>query len=531
MRFLLVCALCIAWGQALAQTCPDPGDCWVKADRVAHPVWGTLSGYASQPSVTAGETLLFRISGPYQPEFSYSRSKPGDVNTVPDRTTAIQIFRLSGSNAILMTSASAAEHARTVIESPKAGAGGNPTDGYAAGFGWENSFALDVPDDWPSAVYYATLTSYVGGVWRIPFVVKAKPSNKAKILVIMPFATNNAYNAFGGKSLYRTNSSNRAASGAVSFERPGSTGIVSTAHGDATLISPGPEYLLARWVTSKEAELGKVDFATSTDLHGDASLTTGYRLVVLVGHDEYWSQQMRNNLEGFRAAGGNIAALSGNTMYWRVSFSASPTTGASNQVMKTAKNEHTDHFFNDDGGAEELALGVTSRVGMWYEGGSFTDYAYRVTGFGPEWVLADTGIGAGGLIGGGGLNMIGYETDGVPDKNDDGVLEPNDPLFANSYQLPAFTAPPNFSVIASRYISDAGVLPNGTRTGRPGNAAVTVWRDPHFAETDSRGWVFAGGSIWWSRCLWNAYLNVAQPPNTGQQVTLNVLRHLGSDAP
>ena len=32
-----------------------------------------------------------------------------------------------------------------------------------------------------------------------------------------------------------------------------------------------------------------------------------------VGHDEYWSWEMRDAVEGFVAAGGNVAFFSGNT--------------------------------------------------------------------------------------------------------------------------------------------------------------------------------------------------------------------------
>src|SRR5204862_3384598 len=41
-------------------------------------------------------------------------------------------------------------------------------------------------------------------------------------------------------------------------------------------------------------------------------------LVLSVGHDEYWSSAMRDNLEGFIAKGGNVAFFSGNTSFWQV---------------------------------------------------------------------------------------------------------------------------------------------------------------------------------------------------------------------
>ena len=44
----------------------------------------------------------------------------------------------------------------------------------------------------------------------------------------------------------------------------------------------------------------------------------GYRLVLSVGHDEYWSAPMRDSLEAFIAKGGNAAFFSGNSVCWQV---------------------------------------------------------------------------------------------------------------------------------------------------------------------------------------------------------------------
>src|SRR4051795_8833185 len=58
---------------------------------------------------------------------------------------------------------------------------------------------------------------------------------------------------------------------------------------------------------------------TDVDLHRDgAALLEPYRLMVSVGHDEYWSGPMRDAVEGFVAAGGNAAFFSGNTSLWQV---------------------------------------------------------------------------------------------------------------------------------------------------------------------------------------------------------------------
>jgi hypothetical protein len=46
----------------------------------------------------------------------------------------------------------------------------------------------------------------------------------------------------------------------------------------------------------------------------------GYRLLVIVGHSEYWSGDMRDQVEGFVRNGGNVAFFAGNVCWWQVRF-------------------------------------------------------------------------------------------------------------------------------------------------------------------------------------------------------------------
>jgi hypothetical protein len=67
-----------------------------------------------------------------------------------------------------------------------------------------------------------------------------------------------------------------------------------------------------------EAAGYKLDYAANTDLEFRPELLQHYRLVLSVGHDEYWSSPMRDNLEKFISGGGNVAFFSGNTCCWQV---------------------------------------------------------------------------------------------------------------------------------------------------------------------------------------------------------------------
>jgi hypothetical protein len=66
----------------------------------------------------------------------------------------------------------------------------------------------------------------------------------------------------------------------------------------------------------------RVDYCTDLDIHGDAGpeLLRGYRLLLSVGHDEYYSDSMRTNVEHFVRSGANVAFFGGNTCWWRITF-------------------------------------------------------------------------------------------------------------------------------------------------------------------------------------------------------------------
>ena len=55
-----------------------------------------------------------------------------------------------------------------------------------------------------------------------------------------------------------------------------------------------------------------VHYATNLDLHQQGqALLRGYRCVVSVGHDEYWTAQMRTAADSFLASGGQWARFAG----------------------------------------------------------------------------------------------------------------------------------------------------------------------------------------------------------------------------
>jgi hypothetical protein len=212
-----------------------------------------------------------------------------------------------------------------------------PDTASANGCGWPGAFEIPVGEDWPSGYYTVTVTA--GGERADAyFVVRPHPDDPAPILLVLATATWNAYNDWGGPSLYTGGTR-------VSFERPLARGFLDKPTPARRKMQPEPdreglwyfrwaeplglsvwsggagwatwEQGFVRWAESRGYRL---DVAISQDLDERPAILDGHRLLLSVGHDEYWSWTMRDAVDAFTAKGGNAAILSGNTCFWQVRF-------------------------------------------------------------------------------------------------------------------------------------------------------------------------------------------------------------------
>src|SRR5262249_32503509 len=153
----------------------------------------------------------------------------------------------------------------------------------------------------------------------IPFVVRNDQA-ASPILVQTSILTYQAYNVWGDYSLYRGRDASGKVRGehyrgyAVSFDRPY---LRYAGLGDFALY----EYSLVRWL-----ERTGYDVSYSTDVDTDlrGSLLLHHRLLVIAGHDEYWSSGMRTHVTTARDAGISLAFFGANDVYWHVRLQASP---------------------------------------------------------------------------------------------------------------------------------------------------------------------------------------------------------------
>ena len=132
--------------------------------------------------------------------------------------------------------------------------------------------------------------------------------------VVVPVTTWQAYNLWGGYSLYDGPSGDRR-SWAVSFDRPyHGVGGMNDFH-----ISVVPIVVRAEMTGEP------LSYFANVDLHDDHDLLAGALGYVSTGHDEYWTPSMRTTVETARDAGTNLAFLGANTAYWRVRLDDRPT--------------------------------------------------------------------------------------------------------------------------------------------------------------------------------------------------------------
>ncbi len=178
---------------------------------------------------------------------------------------------------------------------------------------WAVSASWSVPATAVSGIYFARLvrTDGTAGASHVFFVVRNDDS-RSDLLFQTSDTTWQAYNQYGGNSLYVGSPAGRAYK--VSYNRP--FGTRGTGPEDFVFNS---EYPMVRFM---EANGYDVSYASGVDTDRGGPQHLGMRnfmpkAFLSVGHDEYWSGDQRTNVEAARDAGVNLAFFSGNEVFWK----------------------------------------------------------------------------------------------------------------------------------------------------------------------------------------------------------------------
>lgn len=244
-----------------------------------------VEGYTSQVSYAPGETLALHAS-------------------TSARTFSVEVLRWGAQRERV-----------ALMESVEGRAHPIPANASSHGCRWPVAWSMPIPETWRSGYYEVILRARDGGgefvhrntrtaEGRAYFVLRpVRPGSESKILLQLATHTYNAYNNWGGFSLYAYHGRGGNQGHRVSEDRPPAS------------LYPLWEQPFVAWAESAGFTL---DYAANGDLETHPELLESYRLVLSVGHDEYWSAPMRDHLEAFIGKGGNVAFFSGNTCCWQV---------------------------------------------------------------------------------------------------------------------------------------------------------------------------------------------------------------------
>jgi hypothetical protein len=351
---------------------------------------------------------------------------------------------------------------RTVLDTTiPAGFAPTPPDCSVAGCGWPERFACDIPADWTTGLYRITITAEDQSSDHMFVLRPAAP--QARLVMILTTGTWAAYNDWGGSNHYQglTGASGRDFAPHVSLLRPWAKGFVRWPD-DAPRIPhrsppltrpryPHMDFARANGISKKYASSGwaaferpfalwceaqgiALDLVTQHDIHREPGLLDGHARAVIVGHDEYWTWEMRDTLDRWTAKGGELARFAGN-FFWQTRLSPDGLTQTCYKSRAHAEDplaatERITSYWDDPrtGRPATRSMGLTGAMGV-YAGWSrcAAQGAGGFTVYRPDhWTLAGTGLGYGDVLGRD-ATVFGYEVDGIDYTMTHGLPFPADP--------------------------------------------------------------------------------------------------------
>ncbi|MGH3441986.1 MAG: Ig-like domain-containing protein [Nitriliruptorales bacterium] len=196
---------------------------------------------------------------------------------------------------------------------------------------WTASATITTTSSWPSGVYLLRLVREDNGADNHILLAVRDDASDSDVLYGVAFTDFQAYNNYGGKSLYDSSSTGGTTiSGAqraveVSFDRPFEQPRSGRRDWYVRI-----DYPLVYWL---EREGYDVSYQSNTDLEAAGALVSAHDAYISPAHDEYYSAGMRNALEQARDSGTNLFFTGSNEIYWKVRFTDSPISGGNDRVM------------------------------------------------------------------------------------------------------------------------------------------------------------------------------------------------------
>lgn len=361
---------------------------------------------------------------------------------------------------------------------------------------WESATTIKIAADWPSGVYLGKLSLAGTGRYQSYVVFIVRDDRPADIVFQCSDHTWQAYNRWPDNySLYDDGVTQWSLGGEtrVSFDRPYGKYCQVV---DAPLSQGSGEFLLwefpfAFWLEQHGYD---VSYVGNSDVHRSADSITRGRVLLSVGHDEYWSLEQYAHVKQAIEKGLSVGFFSGNTCAFVTPVSPSSAgtprrvitrAGRYGGLMEVEKGRMGP--FSIDGPNENLLIGARTIS-------PFNGSGDWIVSRPDHWLFAKTGMKQGEGIAG----LVGWEFHGDPAKI------------------------PGLLVVAEGETLNGG--------GKPAHWTATVYPGP------KDNWVFNASTIYWAQGLSSPpghvlpfahYGRPHGPDPRVQQITRNFLAKCG----
>ena len=338
------------------------------------------------------------------------------------------------------------------------------------GCDWPAVLSVEIDKAWPSGVYRIQVQSADDPDGNVAaahlFAVRSDGApDPLRLALITTDATWQAYNDWGGSNHYEgvIEDQSKRFSARLSIHRPLARGFISLPAGSPRTLPverppigsevsyPHMEWAWQNGFSKKYASAGwasyekhfyhwarsqgfEVDVLTQQDLHYRPELVLGYRCAVIVGHDEYWSWEMRDALDHYIDSGGRLARFAGNYL-WQIRLEQ----GGEIQICHKYEARDQDPVFGtrnarfttncwespEVGRPGHASIGLDGSRGVYAGWGGLAAHGSRgFTVYRPDhWAFERCALGYGDILGDAGP-VFGYEVDGLDYRIEDGLPFP-----------------------------------------------------------------------------------------------------------
>ena len=455
----------------------------------------TIQGFATKMSVVPGETQGFKIKS----------------STTNYRVTILRLGYYGGDGARVWASNIAPTGSSTQPNCI------TDSTGLIDCGNWNTSLSWTVPSDAVSGVYVAHLVRQdTGGDSQIMFVVR-NDSSHSDVLVQTSDETWNAYNSYGGNSLYVCTVSCPTgdplaykSAYKVSYNRP----LDTEDKNPRSAFFNGGEYPMVRYL---EANGYNVSYTSGLDVETRGSLLLNHKVFMSSGHDEYWSAQQRANVEAARNAGVNLAFFSGNEVFWRTRWENSIAgTTTAGRTLVAYKDTHfpaqvdpvtwTGTYVDPRFTSSSVNTPQNSLTGQLFMVNEGTTDIKVPAAFAKLRFWRGTSVAGltGSQVATLGSNTLGYEWDVDAD---------------NGYRPAGTFRLSSTSATGLQVFTDYG---STTLDNQPSTHNMTIYRAP------SGALVFGSGTVQWSWGLDDTNAGFTDPNLAMRQATVNLLADMGA---